>query len=73
MYLYEYLLTLAREVKYIWRRKASAATALFVINRYVVFANRLIRLIQAVSWTGFTEKEADKVRALRANFAFLPS
>lgn len=33
-----------------------------MINRYVVLANRLVRLIQLVSWSGWKEDQADYVR-----------
>lgn len=61
LYLYEYFLTLSKEVQCVWRRKLSVASILFILNRYVVLCNRMIRLVQAVSWAGFTETEADRV------------
>ena len=62
LFCYDYILTFSREVKCIWSRKVSAAVVLFFINRYVVLANRLIRLIQLYDWHGHREIQADQVR-----------
>lgn len=62
LFCYDYLLTFAQEVKCIWSRKLTGASLLYVLNRYAVLLNRLVRLIQLISWKGFTEAEADHVR-----------
>lgn len=36
---YEYLITFKYQVDFIWRRKWSAATWIFVINQYILLAN----------------------------------
>ncbi|KAI0765803.1 hypothetical protein BC629DRAFT_1293376 [Irpex lacteus] len=61
LFIYEYFLTLPREIKCIWSRKTSTATILFLLNRYVVMCNRGFRMIQAVSWQGQFEHTADRV------------
>ena len=33
---YDYLLTFPREVRFVWTRKFSPATALFLLNRYLI-------------------------------------
>ena len=33
---YDYLLTFPREVQFVWTRKFSPATALFLLNRYLI-------------------------------------
>lgn len=62
LFFYDYLLTFAQEVKCIWARKPTGASFLFALNRYAVFVNRLVRLVQLMSWKGFLEKDADRVR-----------
>ena len=59
--MYDYFLTLPQEIKCIWKRKPSTATALFLVNRYIVMCNRGFRMIQAVSWQGQFEHTADRV------------
>ena len=38
VYAYDYGLTLPDEIAYIWMRKMTVTTILFLLNRYVVFA-----------------------------------
>ena len=42
---YDYFITLDEEVKLFWNRKLSVASALFLINRYLVLILRLCNLI----------------------------
>ncbi|KIP07078.1 hypothetical protein PHLGIDRAFT_118417 [Phlebiopsis gigantea 11061_1 CR5-6] len=64
LFFYDYLLTFAQEVKCIWARKPTGASFLFALNRYAVFVNRLVRLVQLMSWKGFLEKDADRTWVL---------
>lgn len=59
LYCYDYVLTFSQEVRCIWQRRFSGASLLFVLNRYAVLVNRLLRLIQLVSWSGFKRQQAD--------------
>lgn len=59
LFFYDYVLTLSREVQYVWQRRFSGVTALFVLNRYAVMSGRLVRLIQLQSWHGYTVETAD--------------
>lgn len=61
LFLYDYLLTLPREVRYIWHAAPSTASALLVVNRYGTLLYRLLKLSQAVSWFGYTPATADFV------------
>ncbi|KAI0337391.1 hypothetical protein BDW22DRAFT_1349194 [Trametopsis cervina] len=61
LFFYDYLLTLPQEIKCVWQRPKHGAAVLFFVNRYVVFFNRLIRLVQTVSWSGETENNADVI------------
>ncbi|KAI0820324.1 hypothetical protein BC628DRAFT_1413134 [Trametes gibbosa] len=42
---YDYLLTFRRELRFVWGRKFSAATALFVLNRYLIVLLYLVDLV----------------------------
>ena len=48
--LYEYLLTLDAEVEQYWNRKATAASVLFFLNRYVSIVNRIGAIMSLLSW-----------------------
>lgn len=48
-----------------WSRKLSSATALFLVNRYAMLANRLVRLIDLVRWQSGYKSRADEVRSVR--------
>ncbi|EKM54540.1 uncharacterized protein PHACADRAFT_51048, partial [Phanerochaete carnosa HHB-10118-sp] len=43
LFCYDCLLTVSEEIAHIWRRKFSLTTYLYLINRYIMFANRLAR------------------------------
>ena len=49
---YEYSITFEREVETIWRRKWTAATALFLLTRYLLFAFLL------VDWNSVTNADS---------------
>ena len=40
--LYDYFITFTEEVDYIWRRKFSAVSVLFLLMRYCVLASKII-------------------------------
>ncbi|KAI0708847.1 hypothetical protein C8T65DRAFT_740060 [Cerioporus squamosus] len=42
---YDYLLTFPREVRFVWSRKFSPATVLFVLNRYIILLLYFVDLI----------------------------
>ncbi|GJE96173.1 hypothetical protein PsYK624_123660 [Phanerochaete sordida] len=42
---YEYLLTFQDEIRMIWRRKWTGATALFVANRYLLIASIILQAL----------------------------
>ena len=44
LYLYEYIITLSDEIRYIWRHKYSFATLLFAFNRYAVWIETALQL-----------------------------
>ncbi|GJE86753.1 hypothetical protein PsYK624_028340 [Phanerochaete sordida] len=50
LFLWDYCLTIDREVQYIWNSKASPASALFLINRY---ANLLITIMELLEQGSF--------------------
>lgn len=63
LFIYDYILSFSLEVKCIWQRRFSKATALYVLNRYAVMSNRIVLLIELKSWRGVDVKHADHVSA----------
>ena len=61
LFFYDYILTFSREVKYIWQRRFSGVTALFLLNRYVIMLSRTASFIQLQSWRDSTPQKADFV------------
>lgn len=50
MFLWDYLVTLDMEVHYVWGQKLSAASALFILNRYT---NLLITILELIEQAPF--------------------
>ena len=50
LYLWDYFATIDREVEYVWGQKLSAASVLFISNRYV---NLLITILELVEQAPF--------------------
>ncbi|KAI0339322.1 hypothetical protein BDW22DRAFT_1361857 [Trametopsis cervina] len=61
LFFYDYLLTLPQEIKCVWQRPKHGAAVLFFAIRYVTFFNRLIQLVQTISWSGETKDNADMI------------
>ena len=60
--LYDYLINLPSEVRCIWKRKLSAATVLYLINRYgILIYKGVTATIQMWSFPSATETQADDV------------
>lgn len=60
--LYDHILTLPAEMSCIWKRKLSAGTLIFFINRYGTLLYRLLlTTVQVFSFANTTEAEADLV------------
>ncbi|KAK7685438.1 hypothetical protein QCA50_011301 [Cerrena zonata] len=58
---YDYILTLPAEISCIWKRKLSAGTLIYFINRYGSLLYRTLMVVQMVSFENATEAEADLV------------
>ena len=59
---YDYVLTFSSEVQFIWRRKWSAATVLFVMNRYAILLYQTLNLqVQFTTFGQMNEAQADLV------------
>ena len=60
LFAYEYLITLSREVDLFWKRKFTMASALFIVNRYLVLAVNILdmpySIIVGVSGVVFESK-----------------
>ncbi|KAI0777478.1 hypothetical protein BD413DRAFT_467412, partial [Trametes elegans] len=54
LFIWDYLVTLDREVEFVWGQRFSAASALFVVNRYV---NLLITILELVEQATFQTAE----------------
>ncbi|KAI0722672.1 hypothetical protein C8Q76DRAFT_782863 [Earliella scabrosa] len=56
LFAYEYLITLSREVDLFWKRKFTMASALFIVNRYLVLAVNILDMpysiiVGCVGWS----------------------
>lgn len=47
---YEHVITLADEVRCIWRRRVSGATILFLVNRYAILVLSVASIVNIVRW-----------------------
>ncbi|PCH40194.1 hypothetical protein WOLCODRAFT_67179, partial [Wolfiporia cocos MD-104 SS10] len=47
---YDYLLTLDREIKFIWKADLSFATVLFYSSRYPIVFNAILEILIRVAW-----------------------
>lgn len=43
--IYDYILTFRHEVRFVWGRRISGATALFLVNRYLVILFYLVQVV----------------------------
>ncbi|KAJ3012698.1 hypothetical protein NUW54_g1796 [Trametes sanguinea] len=59
LFIWDYLATLDREIEYVWGQRLSAASGLFVVNRYV---NLLITLLELVEQAPFQTPKVFLVR-----------
>ncbi|KAL4243441.1 hypothetical protein ABKN59_001179 [Abortiporus biennis] len=48
--LYDYLLTLDEEIKYVWKRKKTGISILFILNRYTSLVNSLLVFLEHIAW-----------------------
>ncbi|KAI0777519.1 hypothetical protein BD413DRAFT_181425 [Trametes elegans] len=46
LFLWDYFVTLDREVEYIWKKRLSAASILFILNRYVNLGVSILEVIE---------------------------
>ncbi|KAH9941674.1 uncharacterized protein BXZ73DRAFT_98062 [Epithele typhae] len=49
---YDYFLTLDREIQYIWRRKFTSASAIYIVTRYSSLAANIFTLLNFFPWPG---------------------
>ncbi|GBE88858.1 hypothetical protein SCP_1402660 [Sparassis crispa] len=52
---YDHMLTLPAEVRFLWTRKFSGATLLFMLNRYITLFGKTILLVTGFSWPNQTD------------------
>ncbi|KAI0331800.1 hypothetical protein GY45DRAFT_1369766 [Cubamyces sp. BRFM 1775] len=53
---YDYLLTFSGEIQFVWSRKFSGATVVFVLNRYVTLFSKIVLPISTFWWPNQTDK-----------------
>ncbi|KAI0323966.1 hypothetical protein GY45DRAFT_1263739, partial [Cubamyces sp. BRFM 1775] len=58
---YEYAITFSKEVRLIWRRRITAASVLFFLNRYVMIADNIVTLI---SYPAMSDRVSTECSAL---------
>lgn len=56
---YEHIITFGEEVRCVWGRRISGASALFLVNRYATLTLSLAGLVQVVPWNKVLPKEAN--------------
>ncbi|KAL6300947.1 hypothetical protein BKA93DRAFT_828648 [Sparassis latifolia] len=66
---YDHMLTLPAEVRFLWTRKFSGATLLFMLNRYITLFGKTILLVTGFSWPNQT----DAVRISMLSLQEIPS
>lgn len=50
LFIWDYFITLDQEIQYIWRRRLSAVTCLFLLNRYVNFLVAILEILEQASF-----------------------
>ncbi|KAH8087196.1 hypothetical protein BXZ70DRAFT_544376 [Cristinia sonorae] len=53
---YDHILTFPGELKLVWGRRFTGATALFLLLRYLTLFSKVSLLVTAVSWPGQTNR-----------------
>ncbi|KAH9848729.1 hypothetical protein C2E23DRAFT_738700 [Lenzites betulinus] len=53
---YDHLLTFSGEVQFVWGRKFSGATVIFLLNRYITLFNKILLPISTFWWPNQTDK-----------------
>lgn len=66
MFLWDYLVTLDMEVNYVWGQKLSAASGLFILNRYT---NLLITILELIEQAPFETPKVEESLTLTLCFS----
>ncbi|OSD05083.1 hypothetical protein PYCCODRAFT_1363009, partial [Trametes coccinea BRFM310] len=64
---YDHLLTLSGEIHFVWNRKFSGATVLFVLNRYVNLFSKIVLPISTFWWPNQTDKHTSLLQVRLLN------
>lgn len=48
--IYDYLLGLPDEYRYVWKQKFTGATVLFLLNRYILLVRIIVTVITYAAW-----------------------
>lgn len=52
---YEHIVTLGEEVRCVWKKRISAASVLFMLNRYLTLVSSLVSVVLLLPWPSFPE------------------
>lgn len=52
---YEHIITLGEEVRCVWKKRISAASVLFLLNRYLTLVSSLVSVVLLLPWPSFPE------------------
>ncbi|KAH9941694.1 uncharacterized protein BXZ73DRAFT_98085 [Epithele typhae] len=61
---YDYFLTLDREIQYIWRRKFTTASAIYIVTRYSSLASNVLTFLNLFPWPGESSSMYARSRVL---------
>ncbi|TFY59207.1 hypothetical protein EVJ58_g5932 [Rhodofomes roseus] len=48
---FEHIVTLPDEIRFIWRRKLTMSSLIFLLNRYILFLYGLVNVVGVIPWT----------------------
>lgn len=61
LFCYDFILTVSAEMVCIWKPQFSSTTYLYLVNRYIMLANRVVRLAVFALWKHRASEHADDV------------
>ncbi|KAH9941680.1 uncharacterized protein BXZ73DRAFT_98069 [Epithele typhae] len=66
---YDYFLTLDREIEYIWRRRITSASAIYIVTRYSSLASNILTFLNFFPWPGESSAEPGRAYTRLNSFA----
>ena len=71
LYSYDYIVTLDQEINYVWTKKWSPSTLIFLANRYLAFALALWVLVEIPNYAVSVSLYSMRVRPTQLSFIFV--